>query len=134
MIAADSDQRELRDRVIERVARVVVERRLETPAVLFLESNRPLRFFVGQGLLMSLPLIGSFVPPADVEALSRILDSEHNLDALIARIETLARERDGAPRARRGGARDDGTGAARRPMDQVAARSDHRNADDARAR
>jgi len=92
-------ERELRARVIESVARVIVERRLETPAVLFLESNRPLRFLAGQGLLMALPLIGSFIPPPDVEALSRILDSEDNLDALIARIETLARERDAARKA-----------------------------------
>jgi len=85
---------ELRDRVIERVARVVVERRLETPAVLLLESNRPLTFLLGQGVLAALPVIGGFIPPADIEALSRVLDSEENLDLLIARIEELARQRD----------------------------------------
>ena len=85
---------ELRDRVIERVARVVVERRLETPAVLLLESNRPLTFLLGQGVLAALPVIGGFIPPADIEAFSRVLDSEENLDLLIARIEELARQRD----------------------------------------
>jgi len=84
---------ELRDRVIERIAGIIVERRLETPAVLLLESNRPLTFLVGQGMLMALPLLGSFIPPADLEALSRILDSEDSLDMLIQRIEALAQER-----------------------------------------
>lgn len=84
---------ELRDRVIERVARIIVERRLETPALLLLESNRPLTFLVGQGVLMALPLLGSFIPPADLEALSRVLDSEDSLDMLLRRIEELAQER-----------------------------------------
>jgi len=87
---------ELRDRVIERVARIIVQRRLETPAVVLLESNRPLTFFAGQGMLMALPLIGSFIPPADIEALARVLDSEDTLDILIERIESLAHERDAA--------------------------------------
>ncbi len=93
----DEGERELRDRVIERVARIVVERRLETPAILFLESNRPLTFLAGQGALAALPLIGGFVPPAEIEALSRVLDSEESLDLLVARIETLAAERDAPP-------------------------------------
>lgn len=87
---------EVRDRVIERVARTIVSRRLETPAILFLESNRPLRFLTGQGILFALPVIGSFIPPADLEALARVLDSEESLDLLIARIEQLAGERDAA--------------------------------------
>ena len=89
---------ELRDRAIERAARIIVERRLETPAVLLLESNRPLAFLAGQGVLMALPLIGSFIPPADVEALSRVLDSEDSLELLIRRIEQLAQERDARER------------------------------------
>jgi hypothetical protein len=90
----DERERELRERVIERVARVIVERRLETPAMLFLESNRPLTFLAGQGVLAAMPLIGGFVAPADVEALSRVLDSEESLDMLVARIEELTAERD----------------------------------------
>ena len=80
-------EEELRERVIERVARVVAERRLETP------------FFAGQGALFALPVLGAFMPAKDVEALSRVLDSEETLDMLIARIETMAQERD----ARRAG-------------------------------
>jgi len=84
----------MRERVIERVARIVVERRLETPAMMFLESNRPLTFLAGQGMLAALPVVGAFIPPAEVEALSRVLDSEESLDRLIERIEALAQERD----------------------------------------
>jgi len=94
---ADAD-RELRDRVIERVGRIIVERRLETPALLFLESNRPLTFLAGQGALATMPLIGGFIPPAEIEALARVLESEDSLDLLVARIEELAEERD-APAA-----------------------------------
>jgi hypothetical protein len=98
--APDTSQRdtELRDRAIERIARIIVDRRLETPAVLFLEANRPLTFFAAQGALAALPLIGGFIPPADVEAFARVLDSQESLDLLIQRIETLAGERrQGAP-------------------------------------
>ena len=96
MSVPDTSRREaeLRDRAIERIARAIVDRRLETPAVLFLEANRPLTFFAGQGVLAALPLIGGFIPPADIEAFARVLDSQESLDLLIERIEILVQERD----------------------------------------
>lgn len=83
---------------IERLARAIIARRLETPAVFFLEMNRPLGFLASQGVLLALPMLGLLVDPAEVERYARVLDSPENLDRLIARIEELAAERDAGAR------------------------------------
>ena len=85
---------ETRAALAEKLARVVVERRLETPAVFFLEANRPFTFLASQGLLAAMPLAGLFAAPETVERYAEALDSEEAVDLLINRIQTLAAERD----------------------------------------
>ena len=43
---------EERDQVIEKWARKIVGKGLETPAILFLEMHKPLTFLASQGLLV----------------------------------------------------------------------------------
>ena len=81
---------------IEALAQAIVRRRLEVPAVFFLEMNRPLGFLASQGALLSLPLLGLVVEPGAVERFAQVLDSPQNLDRLIARTEELAAARDQA--------------------------------------
>jgi hypothetical protein len=81
-----------RDRLIDLVARKVVERRLETPATFFLEMNRPLSFIAGQSLLVAMPFLAPILGLQFVEGLSRLLQDRANIDRLIERIETLSRE------------------------------------------
>jgi len=93
---------------LQALAQAIVRRRLEVPAVFFLEMNRPLSFLAGQGVLASLPLLGLVTDPGTVERFARVLDSPENVERLITRIEELAGARDAAadqacPERSRGG-------------------------------
>ena len=80
---------------IEDIARHVVRRRLETPAVLLLELHRPVSFIAGQALVVAAPFLG---PIFGVDRLARcgsILHDRANMDRLIQRIDELAAARDG---------------------------------------
>lgn len=77
---------------MERFARAVVARRLESPAVLFLELNRPLGFLFSQAALVARPFLSLFVSPAEVAAAAWVLDDPDALDRVLARIGELSAE------------------------------------------
>lgn len=85
--------------IIDSIARRVVARRLECPAVVFLEMHKPLSFIASQGIVCALPLVGPLVGAETMARFSRLLRDRGNIEALIARIEELAAERDHPPRA-----------------------------------
>lgn len=87
---ADAEQR---DAVIERIAREVVGRRMETPAILFLEMHKPLSFVASQGVLVGAPVFAPFFGIKNVEVASRLMANRGNVELLIRRIEELAAER-----------------------------------------
>jgi hypothetical protein len=84
---------EERDRLLERAAAAVVRRRLETPAILFLELHRPLTNLGSQALILFTPLLGPALGLETLQKLTRLLEDRENLDRLIDRIETGAEER-----------------------------------------
>ena len=85
---------EARQRLVQRLAEAIVKRRMETPALFFLDMNRPFTFLASQGLLLAMPLAGLFISPREVESYAQAIDSEEAIDLLIARIQTFAAERD----------------------------------------
>jgi hypothetical protein len=89
------------DKVIESIARDVVRRRLETPAILFLESHKPLAFVASQALVVGTPILGSLLGVERISRYSSLLRSRDNIERLICRIEALvdARGTGGAERA-----------------------------------
>lgn len=82
------------DNAVNAVAERIVGRRLEAPAMLFLEIHRPLSFVASQGLLAALPLIGPLVGADRVLGASKLLENRANIDRLISRIEEMAAARD----------------------------------------
>ena len=89
----DSEQaaREERKRVvIEKLARGIVARRLEAPATLFLELNRPMGFVFSQATYFLRPFLGLVLPAAEIEAAAEILDDPKAIDALLERMHTLS--------------------------------------------
>lgn len=84
--------------LIEKIAAAVADRGLETPAVLFLESYRPLGFIASQGAVMASPLVWALAPGVEMEALAALLDDREAIEQLIARIEELAAARHSRPR------------------------------------
>jgi hypothetical protein len=88
--------------LIDSIASAVVRRGMETPAVLFLELNRPLAFLYSQGLHFATPLLGVFAAPEKVSRLAYLLDCPDKVEQLIARIEELAHEKTAVSGERRG--------------------------------
>jgi uncharacterized membrane protein len=86
---------EERDQWIARMAEEVARRRMEAPAVLFLELHRPLSFLSSQALIVAAPFLGVFVGPENVLKLSRILEDPKNIERLMDRIEEQAALRTG---------------------------------------
>jgi hypothetical protein len=69
--------------LIAEIAARVVARHLALPAVLFLESIKPLNRLAGQALLCLAPLCGLFVPCEAMDRFSDMLQDRRNIDMLI---------------------------------------------------
>jgi|SRR5579872_5533589 len=81
---------EERDRILQKVADGIVRRGMETPAILFLEMNKPLSFFASQGLIVMSPFVAPFIGFENVQIATRVLEDRDNIERLIRRIEDLA--------------------------------------------
>ena len=81
---------EERDGMIEKIAAGVVKRRMETPAIMFLELHKPLSFIGSQALLVGSPFGGPFVGIENVHRVSRLIGDRNNVERLIRRIEELS--------------------------------------------
>ncbi|OHB74481.1 MAG: hypothetical protein A2Z34_08305 [Planctomycetes bacterium RBG_16_59_8] len=80
-------------RILEKVAREVVRRRLTTPALMFLESVRPLNFFGSQAMVFLQPIAAFVVSPQEVERFALILEKRKSIDTLMEIIEKDDHER-----------------------------------------
>jgi hypothetical protein len=78
--------------LIDKLATFVIDRHMETPAILFLESYKPLSFVAGQfGMFYLAPLMPLFGPWSK-EGIA-LLQKRENVERLIQRIEELSEER-----------------------------------------
>ena len=90
-----------RDRLIDELARKVVDRRLEMPAILFLEMHKPVTFVASQSILVVSPLLAPLFGRESIEGYSHLFSTQENVELLIRRIEDLAEERDLETRKRK---------------------------------
>jgi hypothetical protein len=88
-----ADREARQSQVIEEFARAVVARKLEAPATLFLELNRPLGFLYSQAALFARPFVSFFLPALEMEGAAEVIDDPEALDRLIERIGELSAER-----------------------------------------
>jgi hypothetical protein len=79
--------------LLDAVARAVARRRLETPAILFLESVRPLNFVGSQALVFLEPLLTSIFHWAQYERFTQLVSERENLERLTRAIERAAETR-----------------------------------------
>lgn len=77
--------------LIEQLAAAVHARRMTVPAILFLESHKPLTSLFHTAAVMSLPLLLPLFG-ARARELPAFLQSRDNVERLISRIEELAGE------------------------------------------
>ncbi len=87
--------------LFDRLAKWIVERRMETPALLFLESVRPLSFVGAQAMHFLHPLASTLFAGPEYGRLARLLEERENLGILLATIEGEADRREAEARARR---------------------------------
>jgi hypothetical protein len=87
------------DGLVERWARRIVRWRLVTPAVFFLEANKPLSFVGGQALLLLEPIADFFGPAGWLTDASALLADRDRYERLITQLESLqsARPEGGDP-------------------------------------
>ena len=89
--------------LLDRLAARIVELRLETPAILTLESTRPLSLVAGQAMLFFEPFVQSVFRFTEYRRVAQLIERRDALETLTRRIEILADEAHAARRARRKG-------------------------------
>ena len=87
-----AEQRALLDRIAEAIA----ARELTAPAVLFLESMKPLSFLGGQFMAFLSPFIHMVVDASDYDRIAEAIERRENVEFLIQRIEHHASGADDA--------------------------------------
>jgi len=73
-------------------------RRLETPAILFLESVRPLSFVGAQGMYFLEPFARAIFDITEYERMARLLERRPNIEVLVRAIEDAADAREAEAR------------------------------------
>ena len=78
--------------LIEKVAKFFAERRLGAPALLFLESVRPLNFIGSQIMYFISPFINVLFSSNEFEEFAAVMSERENVHLLITRIDELDEE------------------------------------------
>lgn len=84
---------EERDRALDAIAARIHKYRLETPAILFLEINRPLAGITGLASHAVTPLFGAFTGLDNAERYADLLSDREALDALVDRLDNARNAR-----------------------------------------
>ena len=74
--------------LLERIAEVIVNRRMAAPAMMFLESMGPMNFLGSQALHFLIPILDCAFNTKEVEQVARLLERRDTVTRLIAIIET----------------------------------------------
>ena len=90
MVNPFSIKLEERDKIIDIVARKIIDYGLETPAIFLLETGKPLSFFGSQGIIMAGVFVTPFFGEDKVNKLSAFFDDRNNIELLIQRIEEIS--------------------------------------------
>ena len=73
--------------LISKLADIVVRRNISVPAIMLLESVRPLNFVGSQAMVFFKPIISRFFTSAEYDKLATILEKREVIDLLIIEIE-----------------------------------------------
>ncbi len=78
---------------VDKVIRLITRFGLETPAILSLESMRPLAFVGSQFMHVMSPAVGMLVPHGEWDQLASLLEDRRGVEYVIRRLETQAEEK-----------------------------------------
>ncbi|MDH7482934.1 MAG: hypothetical protein QHH26_13315 [Armatimonadota bacterium] len=85
---------EERDKLIDELATKIVNKRMETPAIIFLEMHKPVAFIASQAAIVASPFLVPLFGREGVEKYSQLFSSPENVERIIQRIEDLVEERE----------------------------------------
>jgi hypothetical protein len=77
---------------MDRFARRIVDWRMTAPAILFLESAKPLSFLGNQALIFFQPIVQSIFNFKTYDEVTEILEDRENLEYLLCKVEALEAE------------------------------------------
>lgn len=83
----EEDRTRRQHEVLQKVADKLLERRLEAPAILLLESVKPLSFIASQGLVFLGPLLQPLLSVKDYDLFAEAVERRENVEWLIRRLE-----------------------------------------------
>ncbi len=78
--------------LFEKLANFVVKRKMTAPAILFLESTKPLNFIGSQFLVVMGPLVKIFFNVKEYDQIVTLMEKRENVETLICTIEKAAAE------------------------------------------
>ena len=84
--------------LLHQLAVAVARRGMVTPAVLFLESLRPLSYMGSQAMIFLKPFLSPLFSTARYDRLAEILERREGIEALVQAIESAASHAEGATR------------------------------------
>jgi hypothetical protein len=73
--------------LLDRLAARVVELRMEVPAILTLESGKPLSLLAGQAMIFFEPFVQALFSVPDYRRYAALIERRESIEALIVRIE-----------------------------------------------
>ncbi|MBI5168978.1 MAG: hypothetical protein HZA61_05795 [Candidatus Eisenbacteria bacterium] len=91
--------------LLDRLATRVAELRMETPAILAIESARPLSLVASQAMVFFEPFVQALFRLEDYRRYAALVERREALDALVERIEGAVDRRDSARRSAASGER-----------------------------
>lgn len=74
--------------LLDKIADAVIRRGMETPAILFLQSVRPLNGLGSQAMVFLRPFLTSLLKEATYDRITEILERREGLTALVEAIES----------------------------------------------
>jgi len=80
--------------LLETIANAVVSRRMTVPAILFLESTRPLSFLGSQFLYFIEPIVRSIIKGDQFRRVAVLMEDRANVERLLLAIEAREAESD----------------------------------------
>jgi len=75
--------------ILEKVAHKVVERRMAVPAIIFLESVKPLNYISSQALVFFEPIVQTMFNFKDYDTFRSALEKRDSIEILIRKIESF---------------------------------------------
>jgi hypothetical protein len=79
--------------IMDRFAHKIIDWRMTAPAILFLESAKPLSFLGNQALIFFQPMVQSIFNFKTYDEVVEILEDRDNLEYLLSRLEQLEADR-----------------------------------------